>query len=633
MRLNRLLTVLIALGQLLPAPVFSRPALRRQQPETVHGVQPETAPMNCDAQRALLLIAQQIDEARNLEAINKQIPLLIRSAQLLWPRQQKNAREVFTRAFELAERRFKEKGDEAHVEGRLVIEVQDFRFAVIEGIARFDPAWAGQLADRIAADARRAAEGAKDGVSKANGAPSMTDKILRLAGSMTAIDPQAAIGLARSTLGSLNHSMGYFLYQLAAANQQSADRFYEEVLGVAGSAPLADFFYLSAYPFARNRILGPEALSSSLPVLPGVGPNPRLQQLFLEALTRRAEIALNAPEQAVGGSYRLPDPAQLLIAFFQLETLSPPLPPPYPDRMALLKPGLNALIPGELREQMASFMQPQGEFGDGSGFQRNLDKAEQERDPARREQYYAQAVLNASDSENLDRVLSLLGKINSAQLRSQVSNYLYFKRTQAATKAGRLDDANALAAKVEQLDLRAYLTYEIASAALKELRDRNRAREVLDEVEKLALKAVSSNERARTLLGVAHLYSKFDSLRAFEVIREAVKTINQLSEPDFTSGYVTQKIEGPTFAFYAVYPVEGFTLEDAFRPLAPVDFDGALLVARSFDDKSLRAAASLALASACLQNAARGTRPAGADGTAPSGSREHPKSPPGKNRN
>lgn len=601
--------------------------------------QTEAAQMNCDTQRALLLIGQQIEEARNLNNPNKQIPVLIRAAELLWPRQQKQARDVFANAFDLAERRFKEKGDESHREGRMGFVVHELRFAVLEAIARFDAKWAKQLAERIAEETRREAErdveAAKHEAAKAGGlAPPLADKLLRLAEALASVDSQAAVGLARGALRyPADQAMARFLFSLAAANQSAADQFYAEALAAYTSAPVGDLLYFSAYPFARNRIIGPEALWSFFLVPPTFAQNPRLQQLFIETLIRRAEAALKLPEQTVGGTYRLPEAAQLVIALAQLESLLPQVQPAYLERIAALKPALTAMLNADTRQQAAEQLQQRTEFEDGGEFARNLDKAERESKPALREQYYAYAVLNAPESESLERVLGFLQKIDDAKLRGQLSNFVYFKRTQQALKEKQFDDAARLAAKVEQLDLRAYLAYEIASASLKEMQDRTRATETLDDVVKQASKAANSNEKARTLLGVAHLYAKFDSLRAFEVMREAIKTINQISEPNFASASVGQQIEGQNFGYYVMYPMEGFSLEKAFALLAPFDFDGALLMARSFDDKSLRATASLALAAVCLENAAKTKKPGDAKEPASSDSQEKPGKPASKKRN
>jgi hypothetical protein len=603
------------------------------------GQQSESGQMNCDTQRALLIVGQQIDEARNLDQTNKQIPIMIRTAELLWPRQPKPAREVFANAFDLAEKRFKEKGDESHLQGPVITQVTDLRFAVLEAIARHDAPWARQLAERIAEESQREVErdveSAKREAAKANPyAPAMADKLLNLAGALASVDGPAAVSLARGALRyPANEAIGRFLFTLATVNQATADQFYTEALAAYGNAPVGELLYFAAYPFARSRIIGPEARSSYYSLPPAFVANARLQQLFIEALLRRAQAALATPEPSAGGAARLPETAQIIIALTQLESLLPQFHPAYLERIAALKPALNAMLNTETRQRADEQLQQQNEFEDGGEFARNLDKAVRESNPALREQYYAYALLYAPESESLDRLLDFLQKIDDAKLRGQLSNFVYFKRTQQAIKEKRFDDAARLAAKVEQLDLRAYLAYESAAAALKEMQDRTRAREILDEVEKQALKAANTNEKARTLLGIAHLYARFDSLRAFEVMRDAIKTVNQISAPDFSSPSVTQQIAGQKFVYYVLYPVEGFSLENAFALLAPVDFDGALLMARSLDDKSIRATASLALARVCLESAAKPKKPADAKATAPSDSQPKPQKPATKKRN
>src|SRR5690348_14338551 len=110
---NHKLLVAMALGLALIVPAVCSPLCVGQQTSE--------ARINCDAQRALLIVGQEVEAARGLDKANKQIPILIRAAELLWPRQPKQARDLFTSAFDLAERRFKEKGDETRLEGHVIV--------------------------------------------------------------------------------------------------------------------------------------------------------------------------------------------------------------------------------------------------------------------------------------------------------------------------------------------------------------------------------------------------------------------------------------------------------------------------------------------------------------------------------
>lgn len=237
----------------------------------------------------------------------------------------------------------------------------------------------------------------------------------------------------------------------------------------------------------------------------------------------------------------------------------------------------------------------------GDRFAKLIGESDRATDPKRRDQAIAFAVIGAKSDDDLEKVESLLPKLSDAILRRRLFDFIYFTRTQKAVADNRLDDAMRFSAKVEELDGRAQLNLEIAFALLKTVDDKVRARETLDAVAALALKAQNSVDKARTLLGIAHLYTKFDAVRAVEVMTEAVKTINTLTEPDLASSIVQYQIEGETFGFYTMRNVPGFSLENAFRALSPVDFENALDQAQKLNDKSLRAIALTSLAASCLE--------------------------------
>ncbi|MFS8086201.1 MAG: hypothetical protein ACMG6H_11280, partial [Acidobacteriota bacterium] len=89
---------------------------------------------------------------------------------------------------------------------------------------------------------------------------------------------------------------------------------------------------------------------------------------------------------------------------------------------------------------------------------------------------------------------------------------------------------------------------------------------------------------------------------AIGVLSDAVKSINHIDAPDFSSEYVGRRIEGRTFGSYATLQTPGFNPENGFREIGKVDFDGALNLAANFVDKPLRAMTMMALAEWCLQN-------------------------------
>ena len=563
--------------------------------------QTTNTPPVCDEQRAILLVEQQVDEGKSIDNSVLRIAILIRAADALWSHREDHARTLFAQAYELAEMQFKEKGDETRKEGRLKIQLEDQRFVVMAAIARHDAGWARRLAERNVEATKLVA--AKD-VTSANSA-SIADKMIGLAVSILPADQQVAIRLVRETLGFRpTDSLAFFLFRLAEVNKAAADQLYVDAIGAYANAGVADFLYLSAYPFALNHVIGPEALSTSFLVPQDFVADPRLQGLFLEELFRRAKASIETPEQTGRNAKQLPEAAQVYIALNGVEPLIAQYQPAYAERGAVLKSAIGALLFSDVRQQAANVIRAQSS-DQANAFEQYVEKAEHEANSTRKDSLLALAVLVASDAERLDRLCDLIDKISEPGVRRQLLNWLYFKRTQKAIKDGRLYEARALAEKVDQLDHRAYLFYEIAVEALKRGDDRSQARETLDAVAANALKADPTNERARTMLGISHLYARFDQIRAFEIMSEAVKTINKIEEPDVASTRFHQRIEGRTFAHYSTYEVAGFSVENAFRELATFDFERALLLAKSLENKSVRSKAVIALAAVCLDNAAR----------------------------
>jgi hypothetical protein len=134
-------------------------------------------------------------------------------------------------------------------------------------------------------------------------------------------------------------------------------------------------------------------------------------------------------------------------------------------------------------------------------------------------------------------------KIADSTIRQPLLNWLYFDRAQRAIKDQALDEARKLAAKVEELDQRAWLYSRIAEESLKQNPDQTQARDVLDEVVAAAAKAPNTPVTARALLGVAYLYTKIDMNRAIAVMAEAVKCINRIEQPDFSRQSLSERLK------------------------------------------------------------------------------------------
>src|SRR5262252_9304105 len=104
---------------------------------------------SCKRENALAIVEQQIDFSKTIDDDVARITVLVRAADLIWPFAEKQARNAFAEAFELAVRNFKEKGAEPVREGMVSIDTPDQRYKVITAISRRDVAWGKKLTERM----------------------------------------------------------------------------------------------------------------------------------------------------------------------------------------------------------------------------------------------------------------------------------------------------------------------------------------------------------------------------------------------------------------------------------------------------------------------------------------------------
>lgn len=561
-----------------------------------------TPSSSCSRDGALDIVQQQIAFSKTFDNSVQRITVLIRAADLLWAFRQAKARAAFSESFDLAVQNFREKGDEPTREGRLAIGTPDQRYTVISAIAKRDNAWAKKLTDKMLKDEQQEAEEkpTKDNQREIKTAA----RLLTMAGSLLSSDEAAAISFGRNSLRyPATLSLSVFLYSLAALDKPAGDQFYQEALAAYANAPMEQLLYLSSYPFGNNREAGDMPGYTIYSVPQGFVPNPNLQRMFVQTVLRRVQEFIRNPSDSTPGN-RLSDPEQMLLALTRLESQIQQSLPDLTPAVEAAKGNLIAQLPqnsqrrvGEMASEIAN-----SDKAPKRTFDEQVEAALRNPNVDMRDRQLTSAITGASKDENLGAVLSAMDKISDSSLRQPLLNWIYFERAQRAIKEQKLDEARRLAAKVDELDQRAWLYSRIAEESIKQNADQTQAREVLDEVVDAAAKAPSTPTSARALLGVAYLYTKIDMSRAIAVMAEAVKCINRIEQPDFSRQFVIRKIEGKAIGTYASFPTPGFNPESAFREIGKIDFDGMLNLASNFSDKSLRALTTLAVVEQCVKD-------------------------------
>jgi hypothetical protein len=613
-RLTRTLPLAAALFLLL-APALARAQSSEARPKKSQSKETqakETTPkVFCDPARAVSLVETQLSEAKMFQEASRRLSVMTRAADLLWPFERDSAREIFRQAYDLAVKDFREheKDPPPQVSGSVSVIVPrvDQRFVVMNAIARRDPAWARQLAEGVAEEKRREAEQPSGATAsdarreRSNGA----EETLGLAQSLLTVDRASSLALARESFRQpASYSLILFLFKLAEADRAAADAFFVEALNAYGGRTATDLAYLSVYAFALNREPGPVPIALYYQPPKDFAPNTQHGALLVEALFRQVERAFGPSDAPPPEAEYLPEQETLLVMLTTLEPLIARLNPSLLERALTLKGTATAAASAQSREHAGVFARMLRDSEDEGMFERIAERLDRERDPSKRDFTVASLVMSARDAEEFARAEALLDKVSETSLREKLASYLYFRWTQQAVKDGQIDDATRMSKKVSELDYRALLSFEIADAALKKFNDRARAAELLDAVAADAEKAPDTPAKARALLGVAHLYADFDSTRASQALRAAVKVVNLLPEPDFSSETIGRELGNGVFTMYAIYNVPGMRLENAFRELGALDFESALSAATDISDKYQRALAVLGLASKCLEDSA-----------------------------
>lgn len=558
--------------------------------------QPKVKSSLCNHDSAVELVRQQMDATKTFDDPSQRIGVLIRSADLLWSYRQQKARAAFAEALELATSNFKNQVDNSKRESQTFsVPTPDQRYVVISAIARRDPGWATALTEQLLKEESKRAEEAT--AKSSQGDLATAAKLLDAAHSLLPANVSAATQFARRSLSyPAGLGLPIFLYKLGEVDQLAADQLYREAVAAYRNGPMNEFLYLSSYPFGNDREAGDMPSYTIYRVPVGFVRRIALQRLFLDLLLFRSQQAIANSEV---GATQISNMRQIWLALTRLEPQVQQFLPDLLPATRQAKETVFALLSQDSQQRVtrsiANQNQPKKTFAE------QLEEVEKQTNVVDRDRLLVFAVLGAPETEPLDRVVGVAEKISDSTIRQQLLNWFYFARSRSEIKDNQLAEARRLAAKVEELDQRAYLYSEIAEESLKRIENQMQARELLDEVTAAAAKAPNTIVTARTLLAAAFLYTKIDMNRAVSVMGDAIKSINRLEAPDFSSNIVMRKIEGKDFGAYATFQTPGFDPENGLREFAKIDFDTALYQVSSFDDKYLRALTTLTLAQLCLE--------------------------------
>jgi tetratricopeptide (TPR) repeat protein len=627
------LCALAALAQTKPlaktkAPVPAKETRAEAKPEPKTEAKPVAeAEVTAAQQRGLSLLREAAREAAAFDNKRQAARVLAQAGDLLWKHDQTGARELFEQAFETAINYYRDSKDDntERLTRSSVVNRPDVRLEVMRLAGRHDAALGKRLTDRYVTEKKREVEERLAGEQNANAPtaearrglermfgpqdPAAND-LLSAARTLSESDPKTAFQLVqRAFANSVPAGAPAYLPQMAARDRKATDEIYVAALTRLTLHPqphAGELLLLSAYPFGEDRVWvanGESTNSYGFGVPQGYSPDPQIIGRFLataaSVLAKAAQLnPAQYPEQLV----------RVSTALFAARLLEPKVAqyqPELQEEWGVLTQRLLALSADATRKGIDQTLgeiardknehQPGGLPPDRT---KDLtDRAEKTTNLAERDDLYMQAALQALRQGELDKAFTLADKISDLGYRRNVRSWINFDAAGKALSEKRLDDARRLALEVDATDQRAYLFFQIAGVALKE-QQRAQAIELLEEAARYALVADNTPEKVRALLGITNQYAPLDQTRAFELATEAAKTINKLGDynPDQAQLVRTLALRGGRGANTNVNSVEGFDLGRTLTTLARSDFERALLLAQSLEQKPIKYTTVLTLA-------------------------------------
>ena len=607
------LSFLLALP--VPAPSQSSPQQKTSPPLTQKPAPKanETGPTDTELPTfAASLVISLATEARSFSDVALRPRVIARAADVLWDADNVNARALFKRAWEEAE-----KGDAdevtiktkdnppAMVTALRRMSGRDLRFEVLSVMAKRDRAMSEEYFAKLKSENDSSKKETKNNAEPSDGwnVPEAVSKRLQVASALLK-DGQIdrAIEFAAPVLTQTSvHTIG-FLVELRKRNAAAADRVFLTLLSRAEADPTSDpntVSGLSSYVFTPGFYVTFRGEGGSTwtqpeetPVPPADLP-PALRDRFFQVA---ASILLRpVPPSDIGARTLKSNVIKRLLPLFERHV---------PDIATALRTQLQQLGSNSSTDPMGmnNPLLTQGILPEPSAddvldqMQNRIDRA---KTPRERDQIYAStaSLLLAQGDE---RARDIADKIEDVERRTQIRQLIDFEFVQRAIKKKATSEAVRLAQTGKLSNTQRASAYvDVARLLLKT--DRERALELLED----AVREVSRIEgikpdRAVLLVGIANQLVGVDRVRAWEIMGEVVKEANRI-EGFSGQNQITFPLMTDSFVKFFQIGGDNYSLTNVFRALAKDDLYRAVDLAKTFKYDAPRANVTLAIASSILQ--------------------------------
>lgn len=596
--------------------------------------------------RGIDILLQAGEEAAAIDDRPTSVRIQLMAADALWKHDQNHARQLFQQAFDLAmaDCRETKRDDTINQSRNIYIRSKDMCADVIAAISRHDSALGLELGEKYLEEQSRKESG-RYSTDNSNGSGSYIstgqfkpideelsnellwsanfaiDSTVSHAQEILDKDPKKAFELAQLVFSTgVPRRAVSFLAILASRDRKATDElciFAINQLLKRDFPPPGQLLLLSGYVFGESVVQLTDGSGINNLYFPPFPEGFKLNGLLVQQMLK-ANITMLARAATIPPSHSPNATSYLAAAYFTARKLDPKVAQFQPEILQQwreLTATISSLVSGKPREFTDSQLkeeaqstskqsvpdqqEQQGEQPEEK-IKKLFDRASKTLDLEQRDGLYVDAAFEASDGLlDTAQALTIANNVSNALYRQELRDWLAFDGARRALKEMQIDNARKFASEVEAIDQRIFLLVKTADALLKE-RKRQQADSLLQEAGLLATKADPSAEKVRALMIIAQSYSETDPTRSFEVITEALNTINEMAS--FSLEQLTLKrVLGSRKNKPLTSNIGSYDIGERLATLAHVDFNRALLVARLVDSKQIKLSAIIAIASSTLR--------------------------------
>ncbi|HEX8131074.1 MAG TPA: hypothetical protein VF527_18380 [Pyrinomonadaceae bacterium] len=591
MKYTRILTALILASSLSTANAVAQEPAATPPPVKTEEQLAQQAELE---RKALALLDEVIGEMRSLKLVENRIRLQATAAEMLWPRNQERAREIFNAAASDL------SGITAGIETddpqyhNLVGATTQLRWWMLNIIAERDA--------KLALEFLRATRQPPPPVQPGANYRQPDQELMletQLAQHIAARDPQQALRIGEEVLSrGLSSNLMPLLDQLRTRDPEGAARLTASIVKKLRTANfvvdyeatnIASYLLLSTRP-AENANAGgqPQQVNTT--------GQTNARRLLLDEPVRRdlANLLINAAVSSTGNPRQSRNMGGLLST---VQQLMPEVERYAPAQAAAVRRRVEGFErrtegnPREYRQLMET------------GTPEAMIEAAAKAAPEMRQQLYRTAVWKAFNDGNPDRARQIINtSIEGAQQREQLLKELDQQMFWRAASEGKIEQAQTFLARIKSKDERIGMLLQLARITSAK-GNTEAAAAFLDEVWNLIGGRAKGHSQFGMQLQLARTYAQVAPSRAFEIMEASVMHLNEL----VAAAAVVDGFGQEAFAEDELKGQEGYLWgalatqsNEALAALAPVDFDHAVAVADRLQRPELRLPARLAVARGIL---------------------------------